>query len=208
MRRAAAMLLATSIATSIAATHAAHLGVHGPLYPVREPDLLELIEKRLREKEKSGELARLERQMQARARQWLENPPPVEGLARTTTPRTFYHDPSYVVHETIHDHEGRIIAAPGTRINPLDHVSLTKHLLFFDARDEAQTRKALELYRHYQGRVRLILTGGSFVRFMKRHDIRVWYDQEGRLVRHFGIRQVPALVSQEDKRLRIDELAV
>lgn len=204
MRWCAAIIL-TTIALC---AQAAHLGVLGPLYPVQEPDLLELIEKRLREKERTGELARLEREMTERARRKIENPEPVKGLARTAAPRTFYYDPTYVVEETITDHEGRIIATPGTRVNPLDYVSLTQHLLFFDARDRAQVTKALALHRHYQGRVRLILTGGSFVQFMRKHDIRVYYDQEGRLTRHFGIHQVPALVSQDGKRLRIDELAV
>jgi len=36
----------------------------------------------------------------------------------------------------------------------------------------------------------------------------VFFDQQGLLVRRLGIRQVPALVTQEGKRLRIDELKV
>jgi conjugal transfer pilus assembly protein TraW len=34
----------------------------------------------------------------------------------------------------------------------------------------------------------------------------VYYDQGGSLVRRLGIRQVPAIVSQDGKRLRIDEV--
>jgi len=43
---------------------------------------------------------------------------------------------------------------------------------------------------------------------MKRWQIRVYYDQQGSLTRRLGITQVPALVSQEGLRLRIDELAL
>ena len=34
----------------------------------------------------------------------------------------------------------------------------------------------------------------------------VYFDQHGRLTRQFGVTQVPALVSQDGARLRIDEL--
>jgi conjugal transfer pilus assembly protein TraW len=43
---------------------------------------------------------------------------------------------------------------------------------------------------------------------MKSWRIPVYYDQQGLLTRRLGIAQVPALVSQEDKRLRIDEMEV
>jgi len=184
------------------------LGQHGPVYPVAEPDLLKLIEARLKAKQESGELARIEREFLDRSRQAIESPRPVEGLARTRTPRTYHYDPSITVQDPVRDHEGKVLVAAGTRVNPLDYVSLSNHLVFFDARDRAQTRKALDLHRQYQGRVRLILVGGSYIDFMRRHDMRVYYDQQGLLVKRLGIRQVPALVSQDGKRLRIDELAV
>ena len=43
---------------------------------------------------------------------------------------------------------------------------------------------------------------------MKAWRIPVYYDQAGTLTRRFGIRQVPALVSQDGLRLRIDELEI
>ena len=184
------------------------LGRVGPVYPVAEPDLLELIQSRLQQKQKSGELARIERDFRDRSRQAIESPRPVAGLVRTRSPRTFHLDPSVTVPETLRDHEGKVLVAAGTRVNPLDFVSLSNHLVLFDARDSAQTRKALALRDHYQGRVHLILTGGSYIDFMKHFDVRVYFDQQGLLVRRLGIRQVPALVTQEGKRLRIDELKV
>ena len=53
-----------------------------------------------------------------------------------------------------------------------------------------------------------ILTGGSYLDLMQAWQLPVYYDQLGMLTRRLGIRQVPALVSQEGKRLRIDELEV
>jgi conjugal transfer pilus assembly protein TraW len=43
---------------------------------------------------------------------------------------------------------------------------------------------------------------------MRIWQIPVYYDQAGLLTRRLGIVQVPALVSQEGPRLRIDELEV
>jgi conjugal transfer pilus assembly protein TraW len=41
---------------------------------------------------------------------------------------------------------------------------------------------------------------------MKAWRTPVYYDQQGVLTRRLGIKQVPAIVSQEGQRLRIDEL--
>ena len=94
----------------------------------------------------------------------------------------------------------------GTRKNPLDVVSLSRQLLFFDARDALQVGRARELIERYQGQVKPILVGGSYLDLMKRWNRPVFYDQDGNLVRRFGITAVPAIVSQEGQRLRIDEV--
>jgi conjugal transfer pilus assembly protein TraW len=196
---ALALLLATPV-------YALDLGRVGPVWPVAEPDLLALIQSRLEEKQKSGELARIQAEFEARSRRTLESPAPVAGLASTRTPRSFLFDPTVTAADTVRDPEGKVLVAAGTRVNPLDYVSLSQPLVFFDARDRDQVSVALALRRRHQGRAHLILTGGSYIDFMKRHDLRVYYDQQGLLVHRLGIRQVPALVTQEGRMLRIDEL--
>jgi conjugal transfer pilus assembly protein TraW len=191
-----------------APAYALDLGRVGPVWPVAEPDLLALIQTRLEEKQRSGELARIQAEFEARSRRAIESPAPVAGLVRTRTPRSFLFDPTVTTPEPVRDHEGRVLVAAGTRVNPLDYVGLSQPLIFFDARDRDQVGVALALRQRHQGRARLILTGGSFIDFMKRHDLRVYYDQQGLLVQRLGIRQVPALVTQEGRMLRIDELKV
>ena len=191
-----------------APVHALDLGRVGPVWPVAEPDLLALIQSRLEEKQRSGELARIQAEFEARSRRTLESPAPVAGLARTRTPRSFLFDPTVTATDTVRDPEGKVLVAAGTRVNPLDYVSLSQPLIFFDARDRGQVSAALALRQHHRGRAHLILTGGSYIDFMRRHDLRVYYDQQGLLVRRLGIRQVPALVTQEGRMLRIDELKV
>ena len=182
------------------------LGVVGPVYPVQEPDLLQAIEARLREKERTGELARLQRQGIARAEASLREPTPVAGPKRTVAPRVTYVDPSLHVARDFLAPDGTTLVRAG-RINPLDHVQLSSRLLFFDARDPNQIAHAARLIDQHQGRVKPILVGGSFADLTRRWQRPVYYDQGGALVRRLGIRQVPALVSQEGRRLRVEELA-
>ena len=184
------------------------LGVIGPTYEISEPHLLQMIEQRLREKERSGELGRLEAQARERGIATVKNPPPVTGLRATETVRTFYFDPSFTLDRNILGPQGELLFAAGTRKNPLEVVSLSRHLLFFDARDPRQVGRARQLIALYQGRVKPILVGGAYLDLMQSWHLPVYYDQQGLLTRRLGITQVPALVSQDGLRLRIDELAV
>lgn len=187
------------------------LGVVGPTYPIIETDLLKLIEKTMQAKVDSGEWAKMQRDNEKRVRNSIENPKPLSGISKSEVSNTFYYDPSVVADKTYTDSTGRIIVPAGTRVNPLDHINMTKHLLFFDARDQAQKDKAHELYVHYQGRIKLILTGGSYAALMRewsKEEIRIYFDQNGTLTTKLGIKHVPSIVSQEGKRLRIDELAL
>lgn len=206
-RRAASILaLVVMLIAATAPLHAREIGVIGPVYPIAEPDLLEEILARLRAASEDGTLARLQRQALAGVRQSVEHPAPVTGVARTTQARHFYFDPSIVVQEAIRDIDGRVLVAPGTRVNPLDVVALSQALLFFDARDAKQLLHARKLIDERDGKVKVILTGGSYLELMRRWQRPVFYDQQGALTTKLGIRQVPALVTQEGATLRIDEL--
>ena len=191
-----------------AGARAMDLGVIGPTYEISEPHLLQMIEQRLREKERSGELGRLEAEARKRSIATVKNPPPVTGLRATDAVRTFYFDPSFTLDRNLLGPQGELLFAAGTRKNPLEVVSLSRHLLFFDARDPRQVGRARQLIALYQGRVKPILVGGSYLDLMQSWHLPVYYDQQGLLTRRLGITQVPALVSQDGLRLRIDELAV
>jgi conjugal transfer pilus assembly protein TraW len=200
--------LVLSLMLGAADARAMDLGVIGPTYEISEPHLLQMIEQRLREKERSGELGRLEAEARKRGIATVKHPPPVTGLRPTDTMRTFYFDPSFTLDRNIFGPQGELLFGAGTRKNPLEVVSLSRHLLFFDARDPRQVGRARQLIAFYQGRVKPILVGGSYLDLMQSWHLPVYYDQQGLLTRRLGITQVPALVSQDGLRLRIDELAV
>ncbi len=202
--RLAAITFVAMVATAPA--RGQDLGVIGPVYPIAEPSLLEMILGKLRTASVDGTLARLQRESLAKVRQGVENPTPVPGLARTREARRFHHDPSIVVQEAIRDADGRVIVPPGTVVNPLDTVSLSQALLFIDARDRDQVARARKVIDERQGKVKVILTGGSYLELMRRWRRPVFYDQQGTLTTKLGIRQVPALVTQDGRRLRIDEI--
>jgi conjugal transfer pilus assembly protein TraW len=178
----------------------------GPTYPIVEPDMLQEIQNKLKSMERSGRLGQLQREAIARSRRSIESPRPVEGLRRTTTPRTFFYDPSWRVPQDITAPDGKVIARAGDLVNPLDYVSMSTYLLFFDGHDPAQTKKAADLIAHYGGRVKAIMVAGAPLDLTRKWKRQIYFDQGGALVRKFGISQVPALVSQEQKRLRIDEM--
>ena len=180
----------------------------GKTYPIIEPDMLQEIHRKLEAKRESGELDRLKQEAIARSMASAESPKPVKGIAKAVVPRTFYFDPTYVAPKTITDSEGRIVAMAGTVVNPFDYVNLTRVLLFFDGRDRAQVQKAAELFEHYHGMLKPILVAGPIGDLMRAWKRQIYFDQGGALTKRMGITRVPALVSQDGRRLRIDELVV
>ena len=208
MKRIVSSCVALGLAVLTSVVHATDLGTLGPTYGIAEPHLLNFIEQRLRDKERSGELQRLMQEAQTRGIESVQRPAPVPGLRPTETARTFYVDPSFTPDRNVVDAQGRLLFAAGTRKNPLDVVSLSKHLLFFDARDPRQVARARELVTRYDGKLKPILTGGSYLDLMKAWRVAVYFDQQGTLIRRLGIQQIPAIVSQEGQRLRIDEMVL
>ncbi|MBL8484168.1 MAG: type-F conjugative transfer system protein TraW [Rhodocyclaceae bacterium] len=179
--------------------------VIGPVYPVIEPDFLQQIMAALRAKEASGELAKLQREGARRAQQTALHPAAL-ALPATSSPRTFYFDPTVVAPQNISDQTGRILVAAGTRVNPLERVTLSANWLFFDAREPAQVACARSIAERHEWRVKPILTGGDYAEVARSWGHRVYFDQRGLITQTLGIGQVPALVTQDGARLRIDEM--
>ena len=204
------LLLRVSLAMFLALQSVSTLAIEqiGPLHPIVEPNMLEEIYRVLNEKEKSGFTAKVQKEAIERSKRSIENPRAVKGLARVEKARHFYWDPTIRVPKTIRDPEGNVIAEEGKTVNPLDYVSLSKHLLFFDGRDPAQVIKAIAIVKHYNGLVKPIMVAGPPLEMSRKWKTQVYFDQGGALVRKLGIQRVPSLVTQENKKLRIDELEV
>ena len=200
---AAALAVVLALASPAEAT-AKDLGVRGMTWAVAEPDLLEQIEARLLEMERSGELARLERQARANARRKLEEPDPVPGIAPATRERVRLWDPAITVARDIRTPDGTLIAAAGTRVNPLERTTLARDLLFVDGRREAEIAWALA----HERPSKIVLLAGRPLDLMRRHRRPFFFDTGGRLAARFGIGFTPSLVEQAGTRLRITEIAL
>lgn len=208
MRSSKPLSLAVCLATATTLAGAADHGRVGPTYPVREPDMLEWIEQRIAAKVDSGEALRYQQRQAEKIKYKLINPAPLTSVSKAARARTLYYDPTFVVDENIADESGRILVAAGTTINPLDQVGLSRPLVFFDARDKAQVTFAKKYLDGRDGLAKPILVGGSYFDLMKLWGTPVYFDQQSALIRRLGIRHVPAIVIQEGKRLRIDEIAL
>ena len=204
MKRARTMLLAALLAGLPAAAEAKDLGVRGATWPVAEPDLLAQIETRLVEMERSGALARLETEAREGARIRLEEPDSVPGITPATEERSRLFDPSITVARDIRTPGGVLIAAAGTRVNPLERMALVRDLLFVDGRRAAEVAWALEHARP----AKIVLLAGRPLELMRRHRRPFFFDQGGRLAARFGIAATPSLVAQAGMQLRITEVPV
>lgn len=185
-------------------------GTFGIIYPVKEADPIALIQQKLKVMEDSGELERRNRELQKKVRASVERPKPVEGITKAIKSRVFYYDPTYEVKEDLYDHQGRAFAFKGTKINPLETVSLSQNLVFFDGDDEEQlafAKEQLKLSQSTESKsIRLILVRGAPLKLAEELELPVYFDQSGILSKKLGIKHFPALISQEDKFLKIEEI--
>ena len=207
MRRAFPAMLAAALLLATAppgAGSAKDLGVRGATWSVAEPDLLAQIEARLLELERSGALGRLEEEARASARRKLEEPDPLPGIAPAREQRSRLWDPAITVARDIRAVDGVLIAAAGTRVNPLERMTLVRDLLFVDGRREAEIAWAVSHDRP----AKIVLLAGRPLGLMRRHGRPFFFDQGGRLAARFGLRLTPSLVEQAGSRLRITEIPV
>ena len=207
MRRAFPTLLAAVLLFAAAlpgAVSAKDLGVRGATWPVAEPDLLEQIEARLKEMERSGALVRLEDEARASARRKLEEPGSVPGIAPAREERSRLFDPAITVARDIRTADGVLIAAAGTRVSPLERIALARDLLFVDGRREAEIAWALSHDRP----AKIVLLAGRPLELMRRHGRPFFFDQGGRLAARLRLSLTPSLVEQAGSQLRITEIPV
>jgi conjugal transfer pilus assembly protein TraW len=201
---------------------AKNFGVHGTIYPIEEQDPIALIQQKLKEMEKRGELEQHNKKLQKKTKEAVERPKPAQGITKAKKSRIFYFDPTYVVKEDIRDHIGKIIYFKGTKINPLETVNLSYFLLFIDGDDEQQKNWAKEKIQEAcnngieskdfpqscpGGNIpKIILVKGAPLSLAEEWTMPVYFDQAGNLTKKLGIKHIPALVTQEKKLLRIEEI--
>jgi len=199
-------VIAAAFIAAVPVAQAEMLEVIGTVYPIQEPDLMEAMQNRMAKMQESGEMDKLRKEYQEKMKGLVNEPPVAKQLSRTNEPRTFYYDPTLIVPYNVLDHKGDVLVPAGTRLNPLDTVSLNGALVFFNSADEQQMNYVRQYIKGAKQGSRLILVAGRTFDTMKALDHRVFFDQGAALIKKFGIEQVPAIVVQDGRRLRIDEV--
>ena len=196
------VLFAMASASPIGVQDIEDFGVRGKVFAIKERSLLEVIQSRIAEAQKSGKIKKLNAQFKKRAIESVMEPKAVKGVAHATQSRTFYFDPTIACEKDILDHLGRIVVAKGTTANPLETLAWGVPMLFIDgsAPDQVAWAKA-------QGG-KIVLVKGRPMDLKKDYGGWFFFDQGGALVRKFGIRFVPAKVSQEGLKLKIEEVKI
>ena len=198
---AAALALACAVLLQAPAA-AKDLGVRGETWSIAEPDLLDVIEARLVDLEQSGALAAIEGEARERARARIEKPPAVAWIAPATERRTFLVDPSVVIERDVRLPDGTLLAAAGTRLNPLERVPLSRELLFIDGRRDEEVSWALA----HSATSRIVLLAGRPLALSRRHGRPFFFDQGGRFADRFHLHATPVRVRQEGLKLRLTEV--
>ncbi len=194
------MLLLLIFVTPV--SFANHLGTFGQTFPIVEADFLAEIQTKLNNLVATGAMQQHQINIQNKITESVHRPTPVAGLIKTLIPKVFWYDPSIKVPYDLKDHKGQVFAMGGTIVNPLDYYSLRQTLLFIDGCDQSQLAWAKTLPKNRK----VILVNGSPFEFMQQQQERCYFDQNGKLIKKFGISQIPAQVKQDGKLLKITEV--
>lgn len=200
------LAVCAAIVASNAVVRAEELGVIGPVYPIGEESALDTILNKLKEKERSGELKKIQDAAVKRSVNSAKNPPPVDGLVTVKERKERLIDPTVTYNQAVKTEEGAIVVPAGAKINPLLVTSLSKKLVFFDGRDKAQTEAVRKMVAKYSTKVKPILVAGSWYDTSKAWQTQVYYDQHGKLSQRFGIHAVPTVISQQGAMLLLEEI--
>ncbi len=185
---------------------AKNYGVMGKTFVIAEMDFLEYIHQKMRTMQAHGEWKTVQAEFKKRVKEQLVRPTPTY-LPRAEVNKTWFLNPSLTVPYDVKDHHGQILVKQGTVINPLDRVSLSSTLIFFDGDDEEQVAwVAGEIKKH--SKVKLILTQGSVKEVADAFKQAIYFDLNGFLVAKFQIKHVPVRVLQEGMHLRINEVSL
>ena len=182
-------------------------GVVGRTSEIKEVDAIEEIKGKLSDMEARGELDEHNERMKKEVSDRIKSPKSL-NLGRAGEVREYEYDPILEVKEDLRDARGIVFHRKGTRVNPLNVVSMPYELIFFDGEDEDQLKYVIKKYEESEIKPKLILTGGSPVRLEEEYKLDFYFDQEGEIIKKLGIKAVPAIVMQDGKVLKIREVMV
>jgi conjugal transfer pilus assembly protein TraW len=193
-------LQAATVAPKIIAPKIIDLGNHGALFDVAEEDMIRVLQHRLENAKKNGELDALKTQMRDTAKRYVHRPTPHvlpknQHISRHTV------DPTLVILDDIKMPDGHYLAKAFDRINPLHTVRPSKPMLFINGDDVDH----VVMSKHVKESVIIVLTNGAPLDLEEDFKTSIFFDQGGYLVQKFAIKSLPALVYPKENTLHILE---
>jgi conjugal transfer pilus assembly protein TraW len=200
-------------------------GTQSTTFPIKEEGFLSMIQRRLA----SIDITAHQKKMSEVVTKSVEEPKAVANITKASKTTTHYFDPSYSLDHDVILPSGELLYTAGTRVNPLDHLSWTGKMVFIDARDQSQVRWLREHHfkqtlKHEDSSLnkelqfvteikdqdddKIILVGGKPLQLAKDINYQVYFDQFAELSNRFSIIHVPAIVEQEDKKLKITQINI
>ncbi|TDX26798.1 glycyl-tRNA synthetase beta chain [Modicisalibacter xianhensis] len=185
------------------------LGNKGPLAPVEERDLIEVMQERVMAIDWEA------KKEQAIERFWSNQN--FLWLPTANQPRTRRIDPRVYVTEDITDAEGQVLVAQGTYINPLDLRPFTQAVVVFDPLDRKQVELLDEMLPEIAKRegvqsTTLIATqfdsldGWDSYRSVTDHFEAPVYLLTPDIVQRFEIERLPSVITSDGKAFVVEEL--
>jgi conjugal transfer pilus assembly protein TraW len=186
-----------------ATVHGKDLGTIGATYPTAEKDALVEIEERA--KKVDWEKALDMKKMKESIRDY--RPEGMEQLPTAREDRIFPVDMTWTLDFDIPDGRGGILYPRGFSFNPLAYVFLPSVLVVIDGEDARQVEWFKTSPYAKDQRVMLLLTGGSYGAVMEKLKMPVFY-ANGKIVRRFQLKAVPAVVVQKGTLMEVREYAL
>ena len=131
--------------------------------------------------------------------------PASTNLPRCKKSNSHIIDPSMTLTHDIKDHKGNILFKAGTKVNPLSQISI-EEIVLINGNDESQVKLYKQKYKDKTNT--LILLGGNYGLLKKSLSSELYFDQTGEWIKKFKIESLPAILSQEDKSIRVHEINI
>ncbi len=200
---AAVVLLCILILSGEAWSGLISMGKIGETYPIKENDAL----MELQEKAKSIDFSKIadKKVMEQKIKNF--KPETVKKLPVARENRAFLVDMTHALDFDIPDQNGNVLYPKGFKFNPLDFMQMKRTYVFIDGTDADQIAW-LQNSPHYKRlSTTILLTDGNWYDTRERIKRPVYYAL-GEIVTKFQIECVPAVVRQEGKYMKVEEIQI
>ena len=170
----------------------------GPLYEIEEPDILEIARARIQAEDWQGRLDEA-RERARRGGMGVE-------LPTASDDRVYWVRTETRINRDIGLPDGRVVAAAGTLVNPLEHMRLRHRYVFFDPENPGQLEVVKSWQREHDN-LRLIASRidplGGEIETLAAELGQPVFPSNALLLERFGVRETPALAEQDGTRIKV-----